>query len=123
MSGAPLVQHSLNCMLEFYKQGKISLEKIVEKMCHNPAILYRMKDRGYIKPGCYADLTLVDLHQKWTVAKENILFKCGWSPLEGTEFSTKVMHTFVNGNHVYNNGIINDQVKGMALEVDTTIER
>ncbi|MFT6802994.1 MAG: dihydroorotase, partial [Salibacteraceae bacterium] len=84
MSGAPMVQHTLNCMLEFYKQGLISLEKIVEKMCHNPAILYNMTNRGFIREGYYADLTLVDLDSPWTVSKDNLLYKCNWSPLEGT---------------------------------------
>jgi len=117
MSGAPMVQHSLNCMLEFYKQGLISLEKIVEKMCHNPAILYRMEKRGFIKEGYYADLTLVNLSAPWTVTKENILYKCGWSPLEGTVFTTKVLQTFVNGNLVYDHGTFFESEKGMALKV------
>ena len=115
MSGAPMVQHSLNCMLEFYKQGLISLEKIVEKMCHNPAILYRMDKRGFIKEGYYADLTLVDLNSEWTVAKDNLLYKCGWSPMEGTTFHAKVRQTFVNGNLVYDNGEFNEQVKGREI--------
>jgi len=117
MSGAPMVQHSLNCMLEFYKNGLISLEKIIEKMCHNPAILYRIEKRGFIREGFYADLTLIDLNSNWTVAKENILYKCGWSPLEGTTFQTKVIGTFVNGNFVYNNGQFNDTIKGKALTI------
>lgn len=116
MSGAPMVQHSLNCMLEFYKQNLISLEKIVEKMCHNPAILYRMTKRGFIKEGYYADLTLVDLNSKWTVSKDNLLYKCGWSPLEGTTFQTKIKKTFVNGNLVYDSGIWNEKTKGMQIE-------
>lgn len=116
MSGAPMVQHSLNCMLEFYKQGLISLEKIVEKMCHNPAILYKMTKRGYIREGYYADLTLVDLNKEWTVAKENLHYKCGWSPLEGTTFHSAVEHTFVNGNLVYDKGDFNDEIKGMEIE-------
>jgi dihydroorotase len=116
MSGAPMVQHSLNCMLEFYKQGFISLEKIVEKMCHNPAILYRMTKRGFIREGYYADLTLVDLNSQWTVTKDNLLYKCGWSPLEGTTFKTKIEQTFVNGNLVYDNGVWNEGIKGIALD-------
>ncbi|NGZ88951.1 dihydroorotase [Psychroflexus maritimus] len=116
MSGAPMVQHSLNCMLEFYKQGLISLEKIVEKMCHNPAILYNMTKRGFIKEGYYADLTLVDLHSPWTVNKENLLYKCGWSPLEGTSFQTEVKQTFVNGNLVYDNGKFNENKLGKPIE-------
>ena len=117
MSGAPMVQHSLNCMLEFYKRGLISLEKIVDKMCHNPAILYRIEKRGFIKEGYYADLTLVDLNSTWTVKKDNILYKCGWSPLEGTTFTTNVISTFVNGNMVYNNGHFDEKVKGKALTI------
>ncbi len=119
MSGAPMVQHSLNCMLEFYKQGLISLEKIAEKMCHNPATLYRIEKRGFIKEGYYADLTLVDLNSTWTVTKDNILYKCAWSPLEGTSFQTKVINTFVNGNLIYDNGHFNEKVKGQALTIQT----
>ena len=119
MSGAPLVQHSLACLLEFYHQGKISLEKIVEKMCHNPAILYRIKERGYIREGYCADLTLVDLNSEWTVSKENILYKCGWSPLEGTTFHSQVAMTWVNGHLAYNKGTFHEEVKGKALEVAT----
>jgi len=119
MSGAPLVQHSLNCLLEFYKQGLISLEKIVEKMCHNPAILYRIEKRGFIREGYFADLTLVDMDTNWAVAKDNILYKCGWSPLEGTTFTTKVEKTFVNGNLVYDNGKFDERTKGQALVVET----
>ena len=119
MSGAPLVQHSLNCLLEFYHQGKISLEKIVEKMCHNPAILYRIKERGYIREGYFADLTLVDLNSEWTVSKENILYKCGWSPLEGTTFHSQVAKTWVNGHLAYDQGTFHEEVKGKALEVAT----
>lgn len=115
MSGAPMVQHSLNIMLEFYKQGLISLEKIAEKMCHNPAIIYNIEKRGFIREGYFADLTIVDLTANWTVSKENLLYKCGWSPLEGTTFGTKVTHTFVNGNLIYDNGVFFEEVKGKAL--------
>ena len=115
MSGAPMVQHSLNVMLEFFKQGRISLEKIVEKMCHNPALLYKIDKRGFIREGYFADLTIVDLNHNWTVNKENLLYKCGWCPLEGTEFSTKVSQTFVNGNLVYDNGHFNESSRGKAL--------
>lgn len=114
-SGAPVVQHSLVVMLENYKNGKISLERIVEKMAHNPAILFRIEKRGFIREGYKADLVLVDLNQNWTVKKENILYKCGWSPLEGTEFHSKVTHTFVNGNLVYENGKINEEKFGERL--------
>ena len=100
-SGLPLVQHSLNIMLDFYHQGKISLEKIVEKMCHAPAICFQVKERGFIKEGYWADLTLIDLHATWTVAKDNIYYQCGWSPLEGKQFMGRVVKTLVNGDVVY----------------------
>lgn len=115
MSGAPIIQHSINIMLEFYKQGLITLEKIVEKMCHNPAILYDIEKRGFIREGYYADITIVDLNSSWTVEKNNILSKCGWSPLEGTTFQTKVTHTFVNGNLTYSNGNFDETKRGRAL--------
>lgn len=114
-SGAPMVSHSLNVMLEFYNKNKISLEKIVEKMCHNPAILYQIDKRGFIREGYFADLVLVDLNQKYEVKKENILYKCGWSPLEGTIFDSKITHTFVNGNLVFDNGNINESFRGEKL--------
>ena len=120
MSGAPIVQHSLNIMLEFHKQGRISLEKIVEKMCHNPAILYQIERRGFVREGYSADLTVVDLNSPWTVSKENILSKCGWSPLEGTTFQGKVTHTIVNGHLVYEEGQFDESEKGKAL-VKTTM--
>jgi dihydroorotase len=106
-------------MLELYKQGLISLEKIVEKMCHNPAILYRIKNRGFIREGYFADLTLVDLNSQWIVAKDNLLYKCGWSPLEGTTFLTAIKQTFVNGNLVYDNGRFNETIKGMEITITT----
>lgn len=102
-SGGPLVQHALVAMLEAYHKEKISLEKIVEKMCHNPAILFQIEKRGYIKPGYYADLVIVDMNSPWTVKKENILYKCGWSPFEGVSFKSRITHTFVNGSLVYKN--------------------
>lgn len=102
-SGGPLVQHALVAMLENYHHGKISLEKIVEKMCHNPAILFEIKNRGFIRKGYKADLVLVDLHAPWTVNKSNILYKCGWSPFEGFTFKSRISHTLVNGKIVYNN--------------------
>ena len=117
-SGGPLVQHALPAMLEFYKMEKISLEKIVEKMCHNPAILFQIDERGYIKEGFFADLVLVDLEKKWEVTKNNILYKCGWSPFEGEIFSSKVTHTFVNGHLAYANGNFNESQKGMRLTFD-----
>ncbi|HKL36327.1 MAG TPA: dihydroorotase [Salegentibacter sp.] len=102
-SGGPLVQHSLAAMLQFYHQDKISLEKIVKKMCHNPAILFQIKDRGFIREGYKADLVLVDLNAPWAVQPDNIQYKCGWSPFEGVTFKSRVTHTFVNGNLVYRN--------------------
>ncbi len=115
MSGAPIVQHSLNIMLEFYKQGLITLEKIAEKMCHNPSTLYGINKRGFIREGFFADLVIVDLNASWKVDKSNILSKCGWSPLEGTTFQSKVTHTLVNGHLVYNNAEFDETKKGQAL--------
>ena len=103
-SGGPLVQHALVALLEKHLEGKISMEKIVEKMCHNPAILFDVEKRGYIKEGFYADLVVVDTNKPWTVNKENILYKCAWSPFEGQTFRSKVTHTFLNGHLVYHNG-------------------
>ncbi|MCW4450631.1 dihydroorotase [Kaistella sp. BT6-1-3] len=114
-SGGPLVQHSLLIMLENFRNGKISLEKIVEKMCHNPAILFQIEKRGFIREGYKADLVLVDLKENFTVSKENILYKCGWSPLEGTEFHSKVTHTFVNGHLVFENGKVSEGKFGERL--------
>jgi len=115
-SGAPFIQHCLVAMLGFYHLGKISLEMMVEKMCHAPAILYRIKKRGFIRKGYFADLVLVDLDNPWTVEKENILYKCGWSPLEGVTFKSRVTHTWVNGNLVFKEGNIEESFKGMRLE-------
>jgi dihydroorotase len=100
-SGGPLVQHALVAMIEAHHKGKISLEKIVEKMCHNPAILFQVEKRGYIKEGYFADLVIVDINSPWSVKKENILYKCGWSPFEGITFKSRVTHTFLNGSLVY----------------------
>jgi dihydroorotase len=102
-SGGPLVQHGLVAMLEAYHQGKIAIEKIVEKMCHNPAILFQIEKRGYIKEGFFADLVIVNANHPWTVNKENIVCKCGWSPFEGVSFKSRISHTFVNGELVYEN--------------------
>ena len=110
-----MIQHSLSAMLEFVHQGKLSLEKLVEKMSHNVADLYRIENRGYIREGYFADLVLVDLQSPWTVTKSNLLYKCGWSPLEGTTFQSKVTHTFVNGNLVYAMGIFHEYVPGKRL--------
>jgi len=114
-SGAPLVQHALPALLEFYKKDKISLEKIVEKTAHNPAILYQIEKRGFIREGYYADLVLIDISKPWTVTRENTLYKCGWSPFEGTTFSARISHTFVNGNQVYKDGKFNDKIRGKRL--------
>ena len=115
-SGGPLVQHALPAMLEFYHQGKLSLEKIVEKMCHNPAILFDINKRGYIKEGYKADLVLVDTQSPWTVNSQNIFYKCGWSPFEGTTFKSRVTHTFVNGNLVFENFKFNTGLFGERLQ-------
>ena len=109
------MQHSLTAMLEMNRVGILSVEKIVEKMCHAPANLFRIDRRGYIREGYFADLVLVDPEQKWTVSAENILYKCGWSPFEGMKFSNKVTHTFVNGNLVYNDGAIVSEKPGRRL--------
>ena len=115
MSGGPLVQHALPAMLELFHKGKISLEKIVEKMCHHVAEIYRIKERGYIREGYYADLVLVDLNQKWQVTPENILYKCQWSPFENQIFKSKIVKTFVNGNLVYDDGFFNEGILGKRL--------
>jgi len=114
-SGLPLVQHSLQLMLYYYKQGKISLEFIAEKMSHAVAKCFQIENRGFIREGYYADLVLVDLNQPQTVSQDNIYYKCGWSPLEGTTLPATVTHTWVNGNLVYNNGTFNESEKGMRL--------
>ena len=114
-SGAPLVQHSLNVMLEYYRNGKISLEKIVEKMCHNPSILFEIEKRGFVREGYKADLVLVDLNKKYTVSKENILYKCGWSPLENEIFHSEITHTFVNGFLAFENGKVSSEKHGERL--------
>ena len=115
-SGGPLVQHSLCMMLEKHLEGKISLELLVEKMCHNPAVLFEIKDRGFLREGYKADLVLVDLDSPWQVEKENILYKCGWSPLEGSFLKSRVTHTFVNGQLVYKEGELLGEAQGERLE-------
>lgn len=115
-SGIPSIQFSLLIMLELYYQKKISLEKIVQKMCHSPADCFRISKRGYIKEGYWADLVIVDLDTEWMLDKAMILSKCGWSPYEGQMFHSKVTHTFVNGNLMYENGDFNEHYKGMRLE-------
>ena len=114
-SGGPLVQHALPAMLNFVDEGKITLEKVVEKMCHNPAILFDIEKRGFVKEGYYADLVLVDPEKRWTVSKDNTLYKCGWSPFEGKQFNNTITHTFVNGNLMYDNGVFNDEIKGKRI--------
>ena len=108
-SGGPLVQHALPALLEKFDEGRISLERIVQKMCHNPAILFDIEKRGYIKEGYYADLVLVDLNRPWKVTKENILYKCGWSPFEGIAFKSGITHTFINGNLAYEKGVFSEK--------------
>jgi dihydroorotase len=115
-AGLPLVQHSLLLMLHYFKQGNISLEKVVEKMSHAPAKCFQIAERGFIREGYYADLVLVDLNKKNTVTKDNILYKCGWSPLEGFEFPTSIEKTFVNGYPVYENGKVDTSYRGMRLK-------
>ena len=114
-SGGPIVQHSLVAMLEMSKKGLISLEKVIQKMCHAPADLFRIENRGYIREGYFADLVLVDPNQSWVVSPENILYKCGWSPFEGVEFSNKVVATYINGVAVFKNDKINPSVTGKRI--------
>ncbi|MEJ6735181.1 MAG: dihydroorotase [Flavobacteriales bacterium] len=114
-SGGPLVQHALVALLELHHQGKISLQKIVEKTSHAPAICFQVEKRGFIREGYWADLVLVDIQDPWTVDKSNILYKCGWSPFEGQEFQSKVSRTWVNGNLVYDQGKLNNDIKGSRL--------
>ncbi len=114
-SGGPLVQHALVALFEAYHQGKISIEKIVEKMCHNPAKIFKIEKRGFIKEGYYADLVIVNPGLPWGVKKENILYKCGWSPFEGYTFKSRITHTFVNGQLVYNAFKVKDIRPGKRL--------
>ncbi len=114
-SGGPLVQHSLTAMLQLAKQGVFSIEKIIEKMCHHPARLFKVDKRGFIRKGYFADLVLVDMNNKWTVHENNIEYKCKWSPFEGDAFDSKVEKTFVNGNIVFDNGAFNEEKKGKRL--------
>ena len=117
-AGLPLVQHSISLMLHYYRQGKISLEKIAEKMSHAVADCFQIKERGYIREGYHADLVIVDLNQPATVSKQNILYKCAWSPLEGFTFPATITHTFINGNLVYGNGEWNESQKGQRLKFE-----
>ena len=114
-SGGPLVQHAVVAMFEAYHQGKISVEKIVEKMCHNPAKIFKIENRGFIKEGFYADLAIVNPAKPWSVNRDNILYKCGWSPFEGTNFKSRISHTFVNGQLVYENAKVKEIKAGKRL--------
>ena len=114
-AGGPLIQHSVVAMLEFFQQGKIALERVVEKMCHNPAILFQIEKRGFIREGYFADLALVDLNKPWKVEKSNVLAKCGWSPFEGQTFKSNITHTFVSGHLAYADGQFNETIKGQRL--------
>jgi dihydroorotase len=114
-SGGPLVQHALEALFEMHRKGYITVEKLVEKIAHNPAILFEIKDRGYIREGYKADLVLINPNAPWTVTKENIAYKCGWSPFEGTTFRARVTHTFVNGHLAYENGKIAKSTNGERL--------
>ena len=118
-SGLPLVQHSLNIMLDFYHKGLISLEHIVKKMCHDPAICFGVEGRGYLDEGAYADLVIVDINKMWKVNAENLSYKCGWSPLEDTTFKGKVEKTIINGNIVFDNGSILGPGYGSRLKFKT----
>lgn len=117
-AGVPLVQHSLVLMLQYAKQGKLSIEKVVEKMCHAPAQCFQIAKRGYIREGYHADLVLVNMNETYTVSKENILYKCGWSPFEGHTFPAKIVNTIVNGNIVYENGKVLDLYRGQRILFD-----
>lgn len=117
-SGGPMVQHALVAMLELVHRNQLSVEKVVEKMCHAPARLFGLKDRGFIKPGYKADLVLVDMDQPWTVAHKNVYYKCGWSPFEGESFRSRVSHTWVNGKLAYRDGLFNEMVRGERLEFE-----
>jgi dihydroorotase len=117
-SGGPMVQHALNVMLELNAKGKLTKSKIVQKMCHHPAEIFKIRRRGYIREGYFADLAIIDPLEKWTVDKDNILYKCKWSPFQGYTFTGKITHTFVNGNLVYDNGRFNEQTMGMRLVFD-----
>ena len=117
-SGGPLVQHALLALTEKVKEGVWTMEKLVEKACHNPAIIFQIEKRGYIREGYHADIVLLDDQQPQTVSRDNVLYKCGWSPFEGTTFSSTITHTFVNGALIYNNGTFDDHTKGKRITFD-----
>jgi len=114
-SGGPLAQHALPAMLEMVHQKKLSIEQVAEKMAHNPAVCFKVEKRGFIREGYWADLALVDLNLPWTVSKENILYKCGWSPFEGQTFQSKITHTIVSGNLIWADGKIQSEKTGKRL--------
>ena len=114
-SGGPLVQHALLALVEKVKEGVWTMEKLVEKACHNPAKIFQIEKRGFIREGYFADLVLLDDKKTQTVSKDTILYKCGWSPFEGTTFSSTVTHTFVNGVLIYDNGAFNNTIKGKRI--------
>lgn len=117
-SGGPLVQHALPAMMEYYHQGIFSIEKIVEKMCHAVAECFDIEKRGYIKEGYWADIVIIDPKKKWTVEKSNILYKCGWSPFEGTDFRSSITHTIVSGHLAYADGVFDESVMGQRMTFD-----
>jgi dihydroorotase len=117
-AGGPLVQHAFNALFQMYHLGKITLEQIAEKTSHSLAICFQIKDRGYIREGYYADLTLVDLNASYTVNKDNILYKCGWSPFEGQTFNSQITHTFVSGHLAYEKGVFNENTLGQRISFD-----
>tara|TARA_R110001592_G_scaffold234658_2_gene492356 strand:- start:93240 stop:94589 length:1350 start_codon:yes stop_codon:yes gene_type:complete len=120
-SGGPLVQHAVPAMMEFVRDDKMSIEMLVEKMCHNPAILFNIKERGYLREGYWADICIVDPSRPWRVSKDNILSKCGWSPFEETTFRARVTHTLVNGSLVYENGKVSENKAAQRLEFDREV--
>ena len=117
-SGGPLVQHSLAAMMELAGQGVLTVEQVVGKMCHAPAVRFAVRERGFLRQGYHADIAIVDPAAPWTVAKENIRYKCGWSPFEGERFAARVTHTIIGGHVVYENGEIDPDFRGVRLEFD-----
>ncbi|MCK7557666.1 amidohydrolase family protein [Chitinophaga sedimenti] len=114
-SGVPLVQHSVLMMLEAVKQGRMTIEKMVAKMSHAPAICFQIKERGYVREGYFADVVIADLNAATKVSKENIYYHCGWSPFEGQTFNSAITHTFVNGHLAYENGVFNESERGRRI--------
>ncbi|MEG1573082.1 MAG: amidohydrolase family protein, partial [Bacteroidales bacterium] len=120
-SGGPLIQHSLVAMLELVHQGVFTLSQVVQQMCHRPARLFKIDDRGFIRENYFADLVVVNLHNPWMVSTENILYKCAWSPFEGQTFQSQIEHCFVNGNWVYKSGTIDETWRGKRLSFNKNI--